>query len=76
MQAEWAKKRLIWVPHEKDGFASAYIKEDNGETLTVEMVDTRARSKLSKEDCQEMNPPKFDKVYYLNVEFIIMLFLG
>ncbi|KAH7730716.1 myosin-9 [Aphelenchoides avenae] len=62
MQAEWSKKRLVWVPHEREGFVAASVKEDDGETCTVEIVETGQRVKYSKDECQKMNPPKFDKV--------------
>jgi hypothetical protein len=62
MQAEWSMKRLVWVPHEIEGFMKASIIEDHSETVLVEYVDTGVRHKLSKDDCQKMNPPKYDKV--------------
>uniref|UniRef100_A0A915D245 Myosin heavy chain n=1 Tax=Ditylenchus dipsaci TaxID=166011 RepID=A0A915D245_9BILA len=64
MQAEWAKKRLVWVPNEKEGFVAASIKEEvpGSETYVVELVETGQRMKVSKDDCQKMNPPRFDKV--------------
>lgn len=65
MQAEWTKKKLIWVPHEREGFVAGSIIEDNGEHLVVEIVETGQRMKVSMDDCQKMNPPKFDKVYFL-----------
>ena len=27
-QAEWTQKRLIWIPHEQNGFVAASIKKD------------------------------------------------
>ncbi|EJW84618.1 Myh9 protein, partial [Wuchereria bancrofti] len=62
LQAEWAKKRLVWVPHETEGFVSGSIKEDRGDDAVVELVDNGKRLTLSKDDLQKMNPPKFDKV--------------
>ncbi|KAI1732396.1 myosin head (motor domain) domain-containing protein [Ditylenchus destructor] len=62
IQAEWAKKRLVWVPHEKEGFVAASIKEEMGEAWVVEIIETGQRVKCSKDDCQKMNPPRFDKV--------------
>uniref|UniRef100_A0A0N5CAX5 Myosin heavy chain n=1 Tax=Strongyloides papillosus TaxID=174720 RepID=A0A0N5CAX5_STREA len=62
MQAEWAKKRLVWVPHEKEGFVVGSIIEDRQNDIVVEILDTGRRVTLSKDDCQKMNPPKFDKV--------------
>ncbi|CAD5230543.1 unnamed protein product [Bursaphelenchus okinawaensis] len=60
--AEWSQKHQIWVPHERDGFIAASVKEDQGETVIVEVIETGQKMKLSKDDCQKMNPPKFDKV--------------
>ncbi|OZC10443.1 myosin head [Onchocerca flexuosa] len=62
LQAEWAKKRLVWVPHETEGFVSGSVKEDRGDDAVVELVDNGKRLTLSKDDLQKMNPPKFDKV--------------
>ncbi|KAM3726669.1 Myosin-11 [Dirofilaria immitis] len=62
LQAEWAKKKLVWVPHETEGFVSGSIKEDRGDDAVVELVDNGKRLTLSKDDLQKMNPPKFDKV--------------
>uniref|UniRef100_A0A0N4ZTS6 Myosin heavy chain n=1 Tax=Parastrongyloides trichosuri TaxID=131310 RepID=A0A0N4ZTS6_PARTI len=62
MQAEWSKKRLVWVPHEKEGFVVGSIIEDRSNDIEVEILDTGKRITLSKDDCQKMNPPKFDKV--------------
>lgn len=66
-QSEWAKKKLIWVPHEKEGFVSASIVEDNEEenTIVVEIVETGQRVQLRRNDYQKANPPKFDKVFLL-----------
>lgn len=64
MQAEWAKKRLIWVPHDREGFVAGSIIEDNGDHITVEIIESGQRLKVSMDDCQKMNPPKFDKVSY------------
>jgi len=62
LQAEWAKKRLVWVPHESEGFVKASIIKEEPDTYTVELTDNGHQLKLSKDDCQKMNPPKFDKV--------------
>lgn len=62
-QAEWSKKRLIWVPHEREGFVAASIQnEDERGMMTVQVNETGQILQLSKDDCQKMNPPKFDKV--------------
>lgn len=60
-QAEWAEKRLVWVPHESNGFVAASIKKDRGDEVEVEITETSKRVLVSKDDIQKMNPPKFDK---------------
>ena len=60
-QAEWSQKRLVWIPHESQGFVCASVKKDKGEEVEVEIVDTGKRELVSKDDIQKMNPPKFDK---------------
>lgn len=60
-QAEWTQKRLIWVPHETNGFVAAGIKGERGDEVEVEVVETSKRMFVAKDDIQKMNPPKFDK---------------
>jgi myosin protein heavy chain len=61
-QAEWAKKKLVWVPHESTGYVAASMKRQQGEEVEVELVETGKRKMVAKDDMQKMNPPKFDKV--------------
>ncbi|VDP06279.1 unnamed protein product [Soboliphyme baturini] len=61
-QAAWTMKRLVWVPDETLGFVAASIREEHADELTVELLDTGRIQKVSKDDIQKMNPPKFDKV--------------
>ncbi|KAJ1527767.1 hypothetical protein ONE63_007722 [Megalurothrips usitatus] len=61
-QAEWTQKRLVWVPHESQGFVSAGIKGERGDEVEVEIAETGKRIFVAKDDIQKMNPPKFDKV--------------
>ena len=58
--AEWAAKRLCWVPCEENGFVMASIKEEKGDKVVVSIENKR--STVHKDDIQRMNPPKFDKV--------------
>ncbi|VDK44796.1 unnamed protein product [Anisakis simplex] len=62
LQAEWSKKRLVWVPHETEGFVAGVVKEDRTDEVVVEIAETGKKLTLSKDDIQKMNPPKFDKV--------------
>ncbi|XP_050968582.1 myosin-11a isoform X1 [Labeo rohita] len=61
-QADWAAKKLVWVPSEKHGFESASIKEERGDEVLVELVDNGKKITVNKDDIQKMNPPKFSKV--------------
>ena len=61
-QAEWTQKRLIWIPHENNGFVSAGIRAEVGDEVEVEIVETGKRLRVPKDDIQKMNPPKFNKV--------------
>ncbi|XP_075896934.1 uncharacterized protein myh14 isoform X2 [Nelusetta ayraudi] len=61
-QADWAAKRLVWVPSEKQGFESASIREERGDEVEVELTESQRRVTLSREEVQRMNPPRFSKV--------------
>ena len=61
-QSAWAAKRLVWVPHDQNGFVAASIREEKGDELIVEIQETGKVQSVSKDDVQKMNPPKFDKV--------------
>ena len=61
-QAEWTTKRLVWIPHETQGFVQASIKGERGDEVEVEIQETGKRTSVAKDDLQKMNPPKFDKV--------------
>ncbi|XP_042340707.1 myosin-9-like [Plectropomus leopardus] len=62
VQADWATKKLVWVPSEKLGFESGSIKEEQGDDYLVELTDSGKKVKVNKDDIQKMNPPKFSKV--------------
>jgi hypothetical protein len=47
-QAEWAGKRLVWVPHETAGFVAASMKRTQGEEVEVELVETGKKKLVSK----------------------------
>ncbi|KAJ8318252.1 hypothetical protein KUTeg_003343 [Tegillarca granosa] len=61
-QADWAQKKLIWVPHELHGFCAASVKGEHGDEMEVEVEETGKRMRVHRDDCQKMNPPKFNKV--------------
>ncbi|KAB5515057.1 hypothetical protein PHYPO_G00248750 [Pangasianodon hypophthalmus] len=61
-QADWASKKLVWVPSEKLGFESGSLKEETGDECVVELTDSGKKIKVNKDDIQKMNPPKFSKV--------------
>lgn len=61
-QTEWASKKLVWIPHESQGFCSASIVKEVDEEYEVEIEETNKRVKVLKEEIQKMNPPKYTKV--------------
>ncbi|XP_047433998.1 myosin-9a isoform X1 [Mugil cephalus] len=61
-QADWATKKLVWVPSEKMGFEAGSVKEEQGDECVVELADSGKKVKVNKDDIQKMNPPKFNKV--------------
>lgn len=61
-QADWAAKKLVWVPSDKHGFEAASIKEEHGDEVLVELADNAKKITVNKDDIQKMNPPKFSKV--------------
>ncbi|XP_029293695.1 LOW QUALITY PROTEIN: myosin-9-like [Cottoperca gobio] len=61
-QADWATKKLVWVPSERLGFECGSVKEERGDECMVELADSGKKIKVNKDDIQKMNPPKFSKV--------------
>ncbi len=61
-QAAWAAKRLVWVPHETQGFVTASVLEERGDEIVAEIQENGKRVVVAKDDIQKMNPPKFNKV--------------
>ncbi|CAH1795103.1 unnamed protein product, partial [Owenia fusiformis] len=61
-QATWASKKLVWVPHESQGFVPAGVKEERADEIVVEIQESGKRVVVNKDDIQKMNPPKFSKV--------------
>lgn len=60
--AQWTAKKLLWIPHETNGFVSASVKGERGDELEVEIVESGRRVLINKDDVQKMNPPRFNKV--------------
>lgn len=61
-QADWATKKLVWVPSERLGFEAGSVKEERGDECVVELSDSGKKVRVNKDDIQKMNPPKFSKV--------------
>ncbi|XP_054717131.1 LOW QUALITY PROTEIN: myosin heavy chain, non-muscle-like [Uloborus diversus] len=61
-QAEWTSKKLIWIPHETQGFVAASIVSEKKDELEVEIAETGKHCVVNKDDVQKMNPPRFNKV--------------
>ncbi|KAL8616918.1 hypothetical protein ACOMHN_041837 [Nucella lapillus] len=61
-QAEWAGKKLVWVPDDTNGFVTASVKTEKGDQVEVQVEETGKRVMVHRDDIQKMNPPKFNKV--------------
>ncbi|XP_034045960.1 myosin-9-like isoform X2 [Thalassophryne amazonica] len=61
-QADWASKKLVWVPSERLGFEAGSIRDERGDECVVELADSGKKVIVNKDDIQKMNPPKFSKV--------------
>ena len=47
-QAEWAKKKLVWVPSEEAGYVAASMKRQQGEEVEVELMESGKRKLVAK----------------------------
>ncbi|XP_072916621.1 myosin-11 isoform X1 [Hemitrygon akajei] len=61
-QADWAAKKLVWVPSDRNGFEAASVKDEKGDEVMVELMENGKKVTFNKDDIQKMNPPKFSKV--------------
>ena len=61
-QAAWAAKRMVWVPHEEQGFVAACVRKESEDEVVVQLVDCGKTLSFSRDDIQKMNPPKYNKV--------------
>ncbi|XP_052069633.1 myosin heavy chain, striated muscle-like isoform X2 [Mytilus californianus] len=55
-------KKNCWVPDEKLGFVAAEIQSSKGDDITVKTVEKMDTKTVKKDDIQQMNPPKFEKI--------------
>jgi len=55
-------KKSCWVPDAKEGFLAAEIQSTKGEEITVKLVKNNETRTHKKDDIQQMNPPKFEKI--------------
>ncbi|KAH9489592.1 hypothetical protein Btru_037584 [Bulinus truncatus] len=62
VQAEWASKKLVWVPDDTHGFVAASIKSEKGDQVECVVDETGKKIIIHRDDIQKMNPPKFNKV--------------
>ena len=61
--AQWTAKKLVWIPHESNGFVQASMKREHGaDEWEVEIVESGKHVLINKDDVQKMNPPRFNKV--------------
>jgi len=59
---QFSDKKQVWILDKEHGFAKAAILEDKGENLKVQKASTKEELTVKKEDTQQINPPKFEKL--------------
>merc|ERR1712066_1161017 len=55
-------KKACWVPDKELGFLKAEIQSTKGEEITVKIEKTSETKTFKKDDIQQMNPPKYEKI--------------
>lgn len=55
-------KKMCWVPDEKEGFLAAEIQSTKGDEITVKTIEGNENRTVKKDDIQQMNPPKYEKI--------------
>jgi len=59
--ADFAGKRMAWIPVGGDeGFAKIEIIKQEGDDCQINLIDTNEKRTVNVNDCQAMNPPKFE----------------
>lgn len=60
-QADWASKKLVWIPSEKLGFEPGSVKEELGDECMVELTDSgRKVSRIRLRGAGRRPPPESD----------------
>ncbi|XP_033630505.1 myosin heavy chain, striated muscle-like [Asterias rubens] len=58
---QFDSKKNCWVPDQKDGYIAAEVISTKGDQVTVKTL-TGKQITMKKDDTQQVNPPKFEKV--------------
>lgn len=76
--ANWAEKKWTWISDKDEGYLAAHIVEEGDDNVKVRLANNESIEKtVHVDDCQKMNPPKFDKaedmadLTYLNEASVI-----
>ncbi|XP_063675609.1 myosin heavy chain, striated muscle-like isoform X4 [Bolinopsis microptera] len=59
---QFSDKKQVWINDKDHGFAKASIIKDDGENVLVQNTVTMQEITVKKEDIQQINPPKFEKL--------------
>ncbi|KAK3768207.1 hypothetical protein RRG08_031740 [Elysia crispata] len=55
-------KKACWIPDSKEGFLAAEIQSSKGDEITVKTTEKNETRTVKKDDVQQMNPPKYEKI--------------
>ncbi|KAL5264132.1 hypothetical protein ACHWQZ_G005272 [Mnemiopsis leidyi] len=59
---QFSDKKQVWINDKDHGFAKAVVLEDNGDSYKVQKAQSNEELTVKKEDTQQINPPKFEKL--------------
>ncbi|KAJ3333752.1 hypothetical protein HDU76_004248 [Blyttiomyces sp. JEL0837] len=60
--AQFSEKKWVWVTDKEEVYVAGWITKEENDMVEVEFPDGKPKRKISVNDTEKMNPPKFDKV--------------
>lgn len=70
LQGEWSKRKLVWVPHETEGFVAGSLVDTRGDEVVVEIVET-GKVLFHKHTLCFKSLLKIDLLFYFALSFFL-----